>query len=261
MADKYKELNAAILQNVIFMPIRQGGDVDYVINFFGERYNYKFNKEEIELIKKHCGGHPFLIRVVAKQIASNPQGTKDLENYLARDYEVNSIARRVYDLRTKNEKEVMVAIVEGVAPKKTQTLERLMSLGLVERDGGKYKLFGQLLTDFIERERDIPEEEVSSVPSDKLYLDEDSAVCFKKQSIDETFSNQEYRVLKYLLVNVGKLRTREQIGEIMWGEESYEKFSNWAIDQLTSKIRRKISDLGSSSILTTVRGRGYKIEI
>lgn len=259
MADKYKELNAAILQNVIFMPLRKGEDIEYVIDFFGDRHGHDFSDEEKLLIKKYCGGHPFLIRVLSKRIAE--KGLDKIEQFLSSDYELISIVRRIFDLRTKNEKRTIVSIANGETPKQSPALERLILLGLVELNkDDTFSLFGKLLTDFVRKEKDLPMGEESILKGERLYINDDGAITFKKETIDEIFSNQEYRVLKYLLANTGKLRTREQIGEVMWGEESYEKFSNWAIDQLMSKVRKKISDLGSTTKLTTIRSRGYKLE-
>ncbi|MFC1790807.1 helix-turn-helix domain-containing protein [Patescibacteria group bacterium] len=51
------------------------------------------------------------------------------------------------------------------------------------------------------------------------------------------------------------------MGEVLWGEASYEKYSDWAIDQLISKLRKKLKDLGLTDFLKTIRGRGYKLTL
>ena len=59
--------------------------------------------------------------------------------------------------------------------------------------------------------------------------------------------------------NSDKLRSRDEIGDTLWGKESYEKYSDWAIDQLMSKLRKKLEKLGIKDRLATVRGKGYKL--
>ena len=61
------------------------------------------------------------------------------------------------------------------------------------------------------------------------------------------------------LNGVNKLKSRDDIGDVLWGKESYEKYSDWAIDQIMSKIRKKLGLLGTKTRIVTVRGRGYKL--
>ena len=79
------------------------------------------------------------------------------------------------------------------------------------------------------------------------------------KTVEEKFTRQEYSVLSMLLQKKSKLCTRDDIGDILWGNDSYEKYSDWAIDQLMSKLRKKLTDLGVKEKLVTVRGKGYKL--
>lgn len=261
-ASKFRELNSAILQNVIYIPIRKEKEVDYLIDFFSFRLGTKFSVEEKDLIKRLCGGHPYLIKVVTRLIRNVNQGTglKDLENDLKGHFETISVVRRIYALRTENEKDVLRKVAKGEDVPQSRALKRLLSLGLIEKgDKSGYRLFGELfkiVADKLAGEGTG----LSYTGGSKLYLDKDEgAVSYAGDSIEDKFSNQEYKVIKYFLSDPRKLRTREEIGEVLWGEESYEKYSDWAIDQLVSKLRKKLKKMGTSSSLTTLRGRGYKL--
>lgn len=78
----------------------------------------------------------------------------------------------------------------------------------------------------------------------------------------DIFTKQEEKVMKLLLENKNKIVSREQIAQIMWGEQDWnEKYSDWAIDKIISRIRQVLDEQGISSLtLITKKGRGFLIQ-
>ena len=79
------------------------------------------------------------------------------------------------------------------------------------------------------------------------------SVEFGGQSIDLT--GKEYEILEFLMLNKGRILTREQIKEHVWDFE-YMGGSN-VIDVLIKNIRKK---LGEREAIQTKRGLGYIIK-
>jgi len=72
---------------------------------------------------------------------------------------------------------------------------------------------------------------------------------------------KEYALLEYLLLNRGRLVTREEIAEHVW-DESYDPFSN-LIEVYVGRLRQKLDpekDGPNGSFLRTRRGEGYFVE-
>ncbi len=69
-------------------------------------------------------------------------------------------------------------------------------------------------------------------------------------------SPREYAVLEYLMRHPDQVLTRTQIGEHVWNFDFYNE-SN-VVDVYIGYLRRKI-DLYGSSLITTIRGVGYRI--
>lgn len=259
--EKLGELNAATLQNVIYMPIPQGKDREYIINFIGQRFNYQLINKEKELVTRICGGHPYMMKAAIRIIANfKEEKTKaeDLEAILKTHYEMLSVARRIFNLRAEGEKEVLSQISWGRTPENSQDLDRLLKLGLVVKNGS-YKLFGELFTlvakDFGKVRKTEPSREANG-----LYIDEKGGtVSYGGVPVEEKFTTQEYNIVKSFLEQPGKLISRDEISQVLWGKESYDKYSDWAIDQLMSKLRKKFVELGTRTRLVTLRGRGYKL--
>ena len=68
-------------------------------------------------------------------------------------------------------------------------------------------------------------------------------------------TKNEYKILKYLIQNRGRIVSREDIMETLWETESF-------IDDITlsvniTRLRAKLEELGLKELLETRRGQGY----
>lgn len=70
---------------------------------------------------------------------------------------------------------------------------------------------------------------------------------------------KEFLLLEYLMKNVDRVISREQIYEKVWGLESDAESNN--LEAYISFIRKKIKAIGSTIQIKAVRGLGYKLEV
>lgn len=70
---------------------------------------------------------------------------------------------------------------------------------------------------------------------------------------------KEFLLLEYLMKNVDRVISREQIYEKVWGLESDAESNN--LEAYISFIRKKIKAIGSTVQIKAVRGLGYKLEV
>jgi DNA-binding response OmpR family regulator len=74
-------------------------------------------------------------------------------------------------------------------------------------------------------------------------------------------TGKEYALLEYLLLNRGRLVTRQEIAEHVW-DDHFDPFTN-LIEVYVGRLRQKIDGPGAErkpSFLTTRRGEGYLVE-
>lgn len=93
-----------------------------------------------------------------------------------------------------------------------------------------------------------------SVKNISLDMSEKSV---KKGNKAIELTGKEYKVFEYLMQNKGKVISKEQILEHLWGFD-YLGGSN-IVEVLVKNIRKKISPNDSTSIIQTKRGLGYVI--
>jgi DNA-binding response OmpR family regulator len=73
-----------------------------------------------------------------------------------------------------------------------------------------------------------------------------------------TLTTKEYSVLEYLARNCGRIVSREEIAEHVWGQE-FDPFSN-LIEVYINRLRRHIEKVSPRRLIHTVRGAGYMLE-
>ena len=76
----------------------------------------------------------------------------------------------------------------------------------------------------------------------------------KDRKIIELTKN-EYKILKYLVQNRGKIVSREDIMECLWESESFIDDNTLTVN--ITRLRNKLEELELKELLETKRGRGY----
>jgi DNA-binding response OmpR family regulator len=81
----------------------------------------------------------------------------------------------------------------------------------------------------------------------------DDATCLARRGqVVLRLTPAEYRLLRHMLVNAGRVLSKEQISRHVWGEVRGDN----AIEQLVSRLRRKV-DHRAPALIRTRRGFGY----
>ncbi|SFH43466.1 response regulator transcription factor [Pedobacter insulae] len=83
-------------------------------------------------------------------------------------------------------------------------------------------------------------------------------VSFKDEQIE--LSRKEFDLLSYLLLHKGRVLTRIQLSEHIWGTFVNDDYDSNYIDAHIKNIRRKLNAFAATDWLETVRGVGYRIK-
>ena len=104
--------------------------------------------------------------------------------------------------------------------------------------------------------RRYKQEEPKQLSAGDLSIDETSHVVKAKGQVVE-LTYKEYELLLLLLKHQGRVYSREQILDLIWGHD-YDG-ENRTVDVHIRTLRAKLGD--SANLIKTVRGVGYKLEI
>lgn len=104
--------------------------------------------------------------------------------------------------------------------------------------------------------RRYKKEETKLISVGNLSIDENSHVVKENARVVElTF--KEYELLSLLMKHQGRVYSREQILDLIWGHD-YDG-ENRTVDVHIRTLRSKLGD--SANLIKTVRGVGYKLEV
>jgi DNA-binding response OmpR family regulator len=121
--------------------------------------------------------------------------------------------------------------------------------------GAEHRVFSRSFEEFVSRQN------VSRRPGAQAFrVDPESGeVWVNGQKIPE-LTNLEYRLLLLLYGRIGKIVSKYDVVEAVWGEGYIDEVDDARIEKLISRLRQKIEpDPDNPKYLRTVRGRGYKL--
>lgn len=71
--------------------------------------------------------------------------------------------------------------------------------------------------------------------------------------------DKEFRILEYFLRNRGRILTRDQLAQRVWGYDSDAEYNK--IEVYLTFTRKKLAFIGSASKIKAVRGVGYELQL
>lgn len=71
--------------------------------------------------------------------------------------------------------------------------------------------------------------------------------------------DKEFRILEYFLRNRGRILTRDQLAQRVWGYDSDTEYNK--IEVYLTFTRKKLAFIGSASKIKAVRGVGYELQL
>jgi DNA-binding response OmpR family regulator len=81
------------------------------------------------------------------------------------------------------------------------------------------------------------------------------------KNLEVDLTKKEYDLLHYLVINKGKVLTRQQLYEHIWGNLLDDQYDSNFIDVHIKNLRKKLNNYSPTPWLETVRGVGYIVKI
>jgi DNA-binding response OmpR family regulator len=85
-------------------------------------------------------------------------------------------------------------------------------------------------------------------------------VFINNVNVDSVFTKKEHRVFLTLLKHRGEIVTRDAIAQSIWPSSTDQHYSDWAIDQLIARLRKRLLKLSMApKVVHAIRGKGYRL--
>lgn len=237
-----------ILQNIIYSPLYEPKDVNQFINYLGVKWQLKIPPKLKEAIIKRCGGHFLLVKQAVRHFRDQPQtNLKEIFFSEAMTLRLELISAAF----SFKEKTILIKIANGSQgfnkKEDKTTLNYLTKIGIINL---RHQITVPLFAEYLKGQE----------KTSHLVL-QDNQLLINKVPVEDLFSRQEKRVLKKMLNQSGKIINRDALASVIWPSKTDQHYSDWAIDQLVKRLRKKLANLNlNPKIIKTVRSQGYLLD-
>ena len=83
---------------------------------------------------------------------------------------------------------------------------------------------------------------------------------FSENDLIRKLSKNEMELIDYLRNNVHKVVSREDLARVWWNNNWENKYSDWAIDQIIYRLRRKIKKIVIPYKILSKNGQGFILQ-
>jgi|GEM_PF-2242085 len=230
-----------LFAQVYYYPLYDDDDAERFVYYSAQEWQMpKLSKKTVQKIVSLCAGQMWLLRHVLREYRINPK--IDLGNMMS---SAGILFRLEQIAQSFTSEEINVLL--GKATGDSLDYQHLHKLQLIKNN----KCVIPLLYQYLLHKR----------KSLFLQIRGGEIVC-NNVNLKHSFTKQEQELIKLLLGLPGKAVTRDEIANVIWGQEVEEKYSPWAIEQLVKRVRAKFGEIGlHPAMLKTVRNVGYRIEV
>lgn len=223
-------------------------DSKQFITYLQSKWSVKLTSKQINEIVIACGGLMKLIKVTLSHLRDNPKLSL-AEIFLLKEMKYN--ISLTFENFQPEEKEVLKSIARGIpaAYKNKESIEYLVRTGFLMHKNDTLEIAIPLLNRHL---NDI------DIQDKSLNFDSNGQLTLNMIPIDLMFSKIERALLSYFLEHPNVIISRDQLAEIIWKEQSADKYSDWAIDSHISRLRKRLHTLGfDNTCITTKKKQGF----
>lgn len=235
------------IQNTIIHPMHAPADTIQYIRHQSETWGFSIPDALAQHIQAHCGGHFLLVKEAVRYLRDHPKAS--LPDVLTHS-QMRWRMEMIWQHFLPTEQSVLRHIVNHTAPtsdEERHSLSFLTSAGYIQ-PGKKPHLTIPLLVQLVKGHSPLP----------LLELGQNRRIFANGICIEESLPRKERILLRHFLENPETVISRTVISNLIDGNGNY---SDWAIDQLTYRLRNSLARLNlSPSVIQTVYGKGFRYE-
>ena len=234
----FSHTSLSLAQSQIFLKPANETDSKIVCDAYLNRYNLQIPiSMESELLKL-AGGYIQYLQLALISLNEPETDIRKISNlaeYLNSDERIKLQSEELWEGLTSNEQQALLKVLNGqkLNDKDIKDGKYLVDSGFLTSN---LKIFSLLFADFLRSKNQKGEGS-----NGKIEL-----------------SKKEHLLFSYLKQNLGEICEREAIIEAVWPEEEALGVSDWAIDRLVARLRKKIKEEGEVEIVT-IKTRGFKL--
>lgn len=241
--DPILTLGKDLYENLFWYPLYDEADVREFLHYLEKKWEMNISKKQEDLIVESCGGHFWLVKEGVRELLNEKKVSLDNESMFFR---IDTIFQALH----KSEQLVLEKIIsrnKQLTHEETRSRVFLIRMNaLSDKNKLKIGFFHQYLT-----MRPMLDQRIEML---------EGRVFINNVMVDAMFTRKEHRAFGALLDHKGGVVSRDMLAKAIWPVRTDEQYSDWAIDQLMTRLRKRLVQLSlSPKLIHVVRGKGYRL--
>jgi len=242
----YKEIFGGLVQfasqNVWYLPLYKEVDIDEVIETQERQGLVKIANRERDLVRRLSGGHAGLARFYLRNLDK-------LDDQSYKYLEVERLLNGIWDCLSLETQEKLFLLIQK--REVSGWSDFALRTGLIIEKNRGTEIFSKVFEGYVGH---LLNEGLPRI------IEKEKELFLFGRKLTLLLSAQEESVFRLLWDKKGDLIERDKIAQVVWDHDWEERYSDWAIDQVISRIRRKIGDRGKKRLIEVVKGKGFIIK-
>lgn len=236
-------------------------EIHFIIKEQEDKFGIKVSEEDTKIIYKVSGGNLWYIKKIISLISESKNTLNkpfnEIINNLAGQYEIDIASEYLWNKLTKGDQDDITDVIKG----STQDFDNeylLRSCIIIKENDHSFKVFSPIFESYIHKVNKIKTRNNDINASVNL---KGRVITIDEKVVSSSLTKTEFNVLAYFIEHCNSIVSRDDIAQIMWGSDFYDNYSDYAIDRLISRVRKKIGENASApKHLKTIKGVGFKFE-
>lgn len=212
----------SLFQHIIRPPERTDAEIEHFTRYRLSVWHHQLPDDAIDYIVHEAGGIPLFAKATARLATGESLTTLPQIHQLIHNHpEYRERVRVFWETLTERQRNVLTDIVNGKTPADSE-VSHLEDMCIIERTSSGLSLRCPTLTRFINPNAPAALADITK----RIHL-----------------TPAEKHIVETLCKTPGGIVSREAIATILWADKVDEKYSDWALDQAMSRLRRKLETL------------------
>lgn len=234
--DVFKRAEMSVFSQPMFLQHANLVDSEIIFSTLKKKYNLKIGRKLQKEIFNLCRGHVQYLQlflIVLSELRDRMSIDSRSIKSVLRDERIVLQSEELYSSLLPIEREAFKNLLgkEKISKKLRQEARYIWNVGIVDEDGGFWS------------------------PLFKLYVENHLNKTIKNG--EHFLTKKENILFKLLSENEGKLCERDVLFDKVWPEYSEIGISDWAVDRLVARLRKKLQVMKSEYKIHTIKTRGF----
>jgi DNA-binding winged helix-turn-helix (wHTH) protein len=240
-------------QGRVWMPFQDKQSLSNTVSNQKKWHGIKISNKEVEQVAGVWGSWPCLARVLLRRLndenravavgwLDEPNSEKTINEVLA-DKEIDGYFADLWQAMAKESQDNFWSEDKS---------EYVVKTGLWARNGGKWELKVPWFGAYVKQ---------IQAKSNPVVGESKGKIKWNGKNLADFLTANELAIMELLWARGGGVVSREELAKRVWGEKMTEKYSDWAIDKMLARLRKKLGDSSQRRWIQVVKGRGVRLNV